>query len=82
MSRQRNVNHELLCRSQLMTLLSVKFLLSRQRNVNHELLCRSQLMTLLSVKFLFVREGVATDDEITEKTRGKGRGGKEALITF
>ena len=31
-------------------------------------------MTLLSVKFLFVREGVATDDGITEKTRGKGRG--------
>ena len=48
--------------------------MSRQRNVNHELLCRSQLMTLLSVKFLFVREGVATDDGITEKTRGKGRG--------
>ena len=56
--------------------------MSRQRNANHELLCRSQLMTLLSVKFPFVREGVATDDGITEKTRGKGRGGKEALITF
>ena len=30
MSRQRNVNHELLCRSQLMTLLSVKFLFVRE----------------------------------------------------
>ena len=49
--------------------------MSRQRNANRE----SQLMTLLSVKFPFVREGVATDDGITEKTRRRARGGKEDL---
>ena len=47
--------------------------MSRQGNANHELLCRSELITLLSVKSPFVREGVATDDGITEKGKEEGR---------
>ena len=43
--------------------------MSCQRNANYELSSRSQLMRMLSAKFPFMREGVATDDGISAKTR-------------